>query len=106
MPEQIGILLLFLAVVLFNLVTGFLARRRERRTEAEAKGRSPAPPAPRPSPRSTPAPPRVDVPPPRPSAMHPRRRTSLKRTSLRHAIVMMTVLGRPRAFADEDPDRL
>jgi hypothetical protein len=105
-PEQIWILLLFLLVVLFNLITGFLNRRRERdATDEEKKGPQVAPPSRRAPPRVVATPPRIDVSPPPAPAVHPKpRRTTLRRGDLRRAIVLMTLLGPPRAFDDEVHD--
>jgi hypothetical protein len=107
MPEQIGILLLFLVVVLFNLIAGFLKRRRERdardakRTVAQAPARS-GPAAPR---TVIPAPP-LDVAPRAPAEPMERHRRGIPRASdLRRAIVMMTILGPPRALDDERRER-
>jgi hypothetical protein len=107
MSEQLGIVLLFLVVVLFNLISGVLSRRRKRDAEAEKK--DVPQPAPRPVPRprrpvatsplsqvSSPAPPRV---------ARRGRRPPLGRTELRRAIALMTVLGPPQALADERRDR-
>jgi hypothetical protein len=114
MPEQLGILLLFLVVLLFNLVGGFLTRRRERES-ARTEDAPPAPPprVARPSPPALPprvAPPspplvrslpRVNVSPPPTRRV---RRVTWSAMDLRHAIVIMTVLGPPRGLIDEHRD--
>jgi hypothetical protein len=106
MPEQIWILLLFLAVILFNLMTGLLNRRRARdAADQEKKGPQAAPTSRRAPPRVVVTPPRIDVSPPPPPAVHPKpRRMTLRRGDLRRAIVLMTLLGPPRAFDDEAHD--
>lgn len=98
MPEQIWIVLLFLVVLLFNLITGVLTRRRQR--DAAAKEKNPAPPAPRAPqvPRRMIVTPPPDLSPPAPLR---RRRAKLGRRELRRAIVVMTLLGPPRALVDE-----
>jgi hypothetical protein len=107
MPEQIGIVLIFLVVILFNLITGLLNRRRERAAvEQEKKVPQPAPRPPRAAPaRLAMAPPRIDVsppaPPPTPTYL---RRGHVKLTGgdLRRAIVVMTLLGSPRALEHQE----
>jgi hypothetical protein len=103
MPEQIWILLLFLLVVLVNLTIGFLNRRRERgAVDKEKSVHEPAPRAPRARAGVATAPPRVDVSRPAPPPTHLRRRpVSLRGADLRRAIVVMTVLGPPRALEDQ-----
>jgi hypothetical protein len=106
MPEQIWILLLFLVVVLFNLITGFLTRRRERDASETKKAAQPAPRAPRVVPaRVVTTPPGVDTTPVRldrsPPAPQRRRRAKLGRDELRRAIVVMTLVSPPRALIDE-----
>jgi hypothetical protein len=109
MPEQIWILLLFLVVVLFNLITGFLNRRRERDASETKKAAQPAPRAPRVVPaRVVTTPPGVDTTPVRldrsPPAPQRRRRAKLGRDELRRAIVVMTLVSPPRALIDEGRD--
>ena len=112
MGEQIGILLLFLVVVLFNLIGAFVNRRRKQ--EAADKAEQIAPRAPVP-PRVVIAPPRVEGLPPaptmvarttsaRPAPVRRRRRLDLRRGDLRRSIVLMTVLGPPRALEHEAHD--
>jgi len=109
MPEQICILPLFLGVVLFNLITGFLTRRRERDASEAKKSEQPAPRPPRMLPApvvTTPpgvatAPARRDMSPPAPQR---RRRAKLGRDELRRAIVVMTFFSPPRALIDEGRD--
>ena len=109
MPEQIWILLLFLVVALFNLITGFLTRRRERDAGEAKKSAQSAPRAPRVVPaRVVTTPPGVDMTPVRldrsPPAPQRRRRAKLGRDELRRAIVVMTFLSPPRALIDEGRD--
>ena len=113
MPEQIWILLLFLLIVLFNLITGLLNRRRQRnaagrgRAEAgeEKKGPQARPPSRRAPPPTVVAPLRIDVSaPPLPVRHRKRRGMRLQRGDLRRAIVLMTLLGPPRAFDNERHD--
>jgi hypothetical protein len=107
MPEQIWILLLVLAVVLFNFVTGFLARRRERDAADEArKSADTTPSSRRPAARARVTPPRIPDSPARPSGEQPKRdRLRWRRGDLRRAIVLMTLLGPPRALDDDLPPR-
>jgi hypothetical protein len=107
MPEQVGIMLLFLVVVLFNLISMFVSRRKQR---AEAE-QAPVPPSL--PPRLVVAPPRVEVPTPEamPAPAPVRRAVVAARRrprrdlggpgELRRAIVLMTVLGPCRALEDE-----
>ena len=109
MPEQIWILLLFLVVALFNLITGFLNRRRERDAGEAKKSAQSAPRAPRVVPaRVVTTPPGVDMTPVRLDRSRPapqrRRRAKLGRDELRRAIVVMTFLSPPRALIDEGRD--
>lgn len=102
MLEQIWIVLLFLVVLLFNLIAGVLTRRRQRDAAAkEKKASPPAPRAPQIAPRMVVTPPRSDVSLPAPPR---RRRAKLGRGELRRAIVVMTLLGPPRALVDEGRD--
>jgi hypothetical protein len=112
MPEQVGILLLFLVVVLFNLISMFLSRRKQQ-AEADEAARPPGPPPvpPRLPPRVVVAPPRVAAPTPGPvPAPAPVRRAAVARLprgglggprELRRAIVLLTVLGPCRALEDD-----
>jgi hypothetical protein len=109
MPEQIWILLLFLGVVLFNLITGFLTRRRERDATEAKKAAPPAPRAPRVVPaRVVTTPPGVAMTPARHDRSAPApqrlRRAKLGRDELRRAIVVMTFFSPPRALIDEGRD--
>ena len=111
MGEQIGILILFLVVVLFNLIGTLLQRRKRKERAGEVEERPPAPAGLPPRvvvtrPRPEPAPP----PPPAPrrslataGPVRRRRRLDLKRPgSLRRAVVLMTVLGPCRALEHEE----
>lgn len=120
MPEQIGILILFLVVVLFNLISGFLSRRREASApepaETEAPPRIPARLPPRvvvAAPRATPpsAPPAAEpirvAPLRRASRPRPRRLDLGRPADLRRAVLLLTVLGPCRGLEREsgDPSR-
>ena len=112
MPEQIGVVLLFIAFVVFNLIAGAVNRRRQREAAAK-KGQPPRAPVPlalpprvviRPPSVKEPAPPRpvvVRMPPVRRHPVRRGRRLELRRGELRRAIVLMTVLGPPRALEHE-----
>ena len=112
MREQFGILLLFLVVVLFNLIAGFLNRRRKREAADEAEKVPQRAPVPRRVPPRvviTPLPVQVSPPAPMvtrtpPAPVRRRRRLELRRGDLRRAIVLMTVLGPPRALEHEARD--
>lgn len=111
MGEQIGILLLFLVVVLFNLIGAFVNRRRKQEAADKTEQIAPRVPVP---PRVVIAPPRVEGLPPAPmvartpsaplAPVRGRRRLDLRRGDLRRAIVLMTVLGPPRALEHEAHD--
>src|SRR5688500_1300426 len=115
MPEQIGVFLLFIAFVIFNLIAGAVNRRRQR--AAAEKEKQPPPPR---APVPLTLPPRVIVRPPAIAEAAPpppvvirrpptrgrvpvqgKRRLELRRDELRRAIVLMTVLGPPRALEHE-----
>jgi hypothetical protein len=108
MPEQIGVFLLFLLFVVVNLIAGAVKRRRQREAKEEQRPRAPAPrPLP---PRVVIRPPRVEAPPApvivrtqpvRRAPVRRRQRWELRRGELRRAIVLMTVLGPPRALEHE-----
>lgn len=111
MPEQIGILLLFLVVILFNFVIGYLRHRREREAAPKKAERDAGqPPVPTRVPaRAAMTPARIDEPPPvrwtpPPPVRPPRRRLQLRHGDLRRAVVLMTVLGPPRALEHEARD--
>ncbi len=107
MPEQVGILLVFLVVVLFNVIRAYLSHRRQREAARKAERDAQRPPAPaRVPPRAarTPQRPEVSAPVPRrppPALRRPRPRLDLRRGDLRRAVVLMTVLGPPRALEHE-----
>src|SRR5688572_15819754 len=118
MPEQIGVFLLFIAFVVLNLIAGAVNRRRQR-AAAEKGKQLPPPRAPVPltlPPRVVVRPPTIEeaAPPPpvvvrRPATRgrvreHGSRRLELRRDDLRRAIVLMTVLGPPRALEHEAKD--
>jgi len=117
MPEQIGVFLLFIAFVVFNLIAGAVNRRRQRAAAEKERQLPPRAPVP------LPLPPRVvmrpssveeSAPPPPVVARRPatrgrvpvqgRRRLELRGGELRRAIVLMTVLGPPRALEHETKD--
>jgi hypothetical protein len=106
MPEQIILLVSFLLVVLLNLLLSVLNRRRERGAATQAPSVPPL--APRAAYPPTPA----DVTPPRvepisrtaPPMRRRPRRIAWQPGDVRHAIVVMTVFGPPRALADEGRD--
>ena len=115
MPEQIGVFLLFIAFVVFNLIAGAVNRRRQR-AAAEKDKQLPPPRASVPltlPPRVVVRPPSIEeaAPPPpvvvrRPATrgrvrVHGSPRLELGRDELRRAIVLMTVLGPPRALEHE-----
>ena len=115
MPEQIGVFLLFIAFVLLNLIAGAVNRRRQR-AAAEKGKQLPPPRAPVPftlPPRVVVRPPSIEGAPPPPPVVVRRpptrgrgpvqgkRRLELRRDELRRAIVLMTVLGPPRALEHE-----
>jgi hypothetical protein len=119
MPEQIGVFFLFLAFVVFNLIAGAINRRRQRAAAEQEKQPPPERPpvrAPVPlilPPRGVSRPPSFEesAPPPAvvrtPAAprrvpVRQRRRLELRRDELRRAIMLMTVLGPPRALEHED----
>lgn len=117
MPEQIGVFVLFVVFVVFNLIAGAVKRWRQQQAAAqEAAAQQAAKQLPR-APVVRTLPPRVVVRPPdeeevppvavvtriatfRPPR-RPRRRLELRRSDLRRAIVLMTVLGPPRALEQE-----
>ncbi len=118
MPEQIGVFLLFLLFVVFNLIAGAVNRRRQR-AAAEKEKQPPPPRAPVPltlPPRVVVRPPSIEEAPPPPPVVVRRpatrgrapvlgkRRLELRRDELRRAIVLMTVLGPPRALEHESND--
>jgi hypothetical protein len=115
MPEQIGVFLLFIAFVIFNLIAGAVNRRRQR-AAAEKETQPPPPRAPVPltlPPRVIVRPPSIaEAAPPTPVVVRRpptrgrvpvqgKRRLELRRDELRRAIVLMTVLGPPRALEHE-----
>jgi len=112
--EQIGVFVVFLLVVLFNLIVQLLQRRRRARggeaETAEAPPRLP-PRLPQVPPRVVVAPPRLEEPPPapirvvpavRPAPVRRRRRFDLRPGDLRRAVVLMTVLGPCRAQEEDE----
>ena len=117
MPEQIGVFLLFIAFVVFNLIAGAVNRRRQR-AAAEKQKQLPPPRAPVPltlPPRVVVRPPSIEEAPPPPVVVRRpatrgrlpvqgRRRLELRRGDLRRAIVLMTVLGPPRALEHEQKE--
>ena len=118
MPEQIGVFLLFIAFVVFNLIAGAVNRRRQRGT-AEKESQLPPPSAPVPltlPPRVVLRPPSIEEAAPPPPVVVRRqpargrvpvpgqRRLELRAAELRRAIVLMTVLGPPRALEHEAKD--
>jgi hypothetical protein len=116
MPEQIGVFLLFVVFVVFNLIAGAVKRRRQREAaEKERQRQLPPPRAPVPltrPPRVVVRPPSIEEAPPPPVVVRRpptrgrvpvqgKRRLELRRDELRRAIVLMTVLGPPRALEHE-----
>jgi hypothetical protein len=108
-PEQLLFFALFLVVALANLIARWIAARAERRRRAEAKDRGEIARQLRRPPRRREAPPPEPAwipPPPRPVTAEPARRAPARRRrvrlgaapDLRRAIVLMTVLGPPRAL--------
>jgi hypothetical protein len=116
MPENLGVFLLFIVFVVFNLIAGAVNRRRQRAAQT-AEAPPPRPPRPAPVPElirvmlpqsyreeaaSEPA--IVRTPLVRRPPARRRPRLSLRPGELRRAIVLMTVLGPPRALEHEQKE--
>lgn len=119
-PVELLFVLAFLGVLLFNYLMQRAARRRQ---QEEAAAQPEPPPQPLPEPEEAfedywgrkpvpapaapvvprPVPQAVQAEPPAPRRVHPLRALLRDRRGLRHAIVLMTVLGPCRA--QEPPER-